>query len=107
MSQTPTLGRIVLYTLGDSEAAELVKKYGDQIGRTLNQPRAGQAYPAMIVAVFSDTCVNLRVQLDGEPTYWATSRTLGEGEWRWAWPTIAPAAAPAAPAAAHSTPDED
>lgn len=97
MPQTPTVGRTVLYTLGEHEAAELAKKYKSEIGRTVNPPHAGQAYPAVIVAVWSDTCVNLRVQLDGEPTYWATSRGLGHGQSQWAWPTLAPATAPAAP----------
>jgi hypothetical protein len=61
-------------------------------------------YAALIVAVWSAELVNLKVELDGEPVFWATSRCLGEGEACWAWPTITPAAAPAA---ANSAPDED
>ncbi len=92
MPQTPTIGRTVLYTLSEHEADALNKKHHDEIGRTLNAPHARQAYPAVITAVWSDTCVNLRVLLDGEPVHWATSRALGEGEFCWAWPTITPAA---------------
>lgn len=96
MSQTPTVGRTVLYTISASDESFLASRFSDQIGRTLNKPRAGDVYPAVIVRVFSEFGANLKVQLDGEPTFWATSRGPGEGEGHWAWPTIAPAAAPAA-----------
>jgi hypothetical protein len=43
----------------------------------------------MIVRIFGETpksAVNLRVLLDGNDVFWATSRTLGEGPSFWAWP---------------------
>jgi hypothetical protein len=96
MPQTPTVGRIVLYTISPADESFLASKFASQIGRTLNKPCAGDVYPALIVRVFSELGVNLKVQLDGEPVFWATSRVPGEGEGRWALPTIAPAAAPVA-----------
>ena len=46
-----------------------------------NSASEGQQYPAIIVRVFdpSTTTANLQVHLDGNDTYWATSRQLGEG----------------------------
>jgi hypothetical protein len=42
----------------------------------------------MVVAIFngeSTTC-NLKVFLDGEDCYWATSRSLGDKPGTWSWP---------------------
>lgn len=93
--QTPTIGRVVHYTLAEHEASALAELHADEIGRTLNRPRAGQAYPAVIVAVWGDqpgSAVNLRVQLDGLAEHWATSRCIADEhqtEGRWAWPARA------------------
>jgi hypothetical protein len=76
--QKPTVGRIVCYTLEDG-------------------PNAGKVRPAVIVKVWSDTCVNLRVFLDGTNdspdgwslfNEWKTSVLEGQpGEnFRWFWP---------------------
>jgi hypothetical protein len=49
-----------------------------------NQVTAGDVYPAMIVRVWGDTpesAVNLQVHLDGNDTYWATSRVVGDYAW--------------------------
>lgn len=86
MSQTVTPGRIVLYTLTKHDAEFIVEHHHAAIGRTLNAPSEGDVYPALVVRVWSDTCVNLKVELDGEPTFWATSRTEGEDAGYWAWP---------------------
>lgn len=53
----PTLGRIVIYRLTDSDA-------------DINGARE---FPAIIVRVWSDTCVNLKVLLDDDQDRWATS----------------------------------
>lgn len=46
---------------------------------------------AIITAVWSDTCVNLKVLVDGPHDHWVTSRMLREGSddcgfGVWAWP---------------------
>lgn len=94
MPETLSPGQTVLYTLSANEADALAEAHADKIGRTLNRPEAGQVCAALVLRVWSPTCANLKVFLDGEPTYWATSRSEGEGEGRWSiWarPTMASA----------------
>ncbi|KAB2384747.1 hypothetical protein [Actinomadura montaniterrae] len=105
----PTIGRIVRYTLTEADADAINRRRADfeAFQRTILPPRvsgtggatghqahvgnraqAGQTYPAMVVRVFdpSATTANLQVSLDGNDTYWATSRTEGDGEGHWVWP---------------------
>lgn len=67
----PTLGRTVHYMLPDGRSK-------------------GQLRPAVIVRCWSDTCVNLRVLLDGDnddgAQEWATSRIEGTDPGTWRWP---------------------
>lgn len=90
MSDTtaPKIGTIVNYRLGEQDATEINRRRptysaasrrendGAQIhvGNTVS---AGDVYPAMVVRTWSletsDT-VQLQVFLDGNDTYWATSR---------------------------------
>ncbi len=42
--------------------------------------------PAVIVAVWSETCVNLKVIGDGPQDTWVTSVSEGTGERSWSWP---------------------
>ncbi|TMR18530.1 hypothetical protein ETD86_21505 [Nonomuraea turkmeniaca] len=112
MSQMPTIGRIVHYTLGEQDATAINRRRADfeAFRRSLvgpqepgmpgadghqahvgNTTRAGDVYPAVVVRVFpggteSNGVCNLQVLLDGNDTYWATSRTEGDGEFRWSWP---------------------
>lgn len=82
----PTIGRIVEYTLSDYDAREILKQRGRDTRS--NDVEEGQVYPAMIVRVWGDTpsaAVNLKVMLDGEDTYWATSRCVGEGHGNYQW----------------------
>ncbi|MET9086175.1 hypothetical protein ABZX77_30590 [Streptomyces sp. NPDC004237] len=84
----PSIGRIVHYTLNQQDADEINRRRADspQAG---NHAREGDVYPAMIVRIFGETpesAVNLQVFLDGNDSHWATSRTLGEGPFHWAWP---------------------
>lgn len=105
---TPTIGRIVHYTLNDADAQAINKRRADaeaynranagaapgETGATGHQSHvgnhaeAGQTFPATIVRVFDPTggTSNLQVALDGTDTYWATSRKEGDGEGTWAWP---------------------
>lgn len=101
----PTIGRIVHYKLSafDAEAINKLRAdwkamatdrdqtphdgYQAHIG---NAAEAGQVYPATIVRVFDphgdSGTSNLQVALDGNDTYWATSRRTGEDDGTWAWP---------------------
>lgn len=81
---TPTLGRIVLYTLTDADADVITQsRAGALIG---NPARAGEQYPAMVVRTFGGDAVNLQVHLDGGDLYWATSRQEGDQPGTWCWP---------------------
>jgi hypothetical protein len=109
----PTIGRIVHYKLSTSDAAQINQRRYDSgtfrrglgypiesgepgrtghIEHTGNGATGGEVYPAMIVRVWGETTttVQLQVFLDGNDTYWATSRILAEdpaGEpGRWHWP---------------------
>lgn len=106
--QKPSLGRVVHYTLTESDAAAINKRRDDfgaynrahsgaqpgdpgatgHIAHVGNRAEAGQVYPAQVVRVFdpSTTTVNLQVTLDGTDTYWATSRGEGDGPGTWCWP---------------------
>jgi hypothetical protein len=105
---TPSVGRIVHYTLTEYDAQAINQRREDasafqrsvtvrpepgERGRTGhvlhvgNTAREGDAYPAMIVRTFGETTVNLQVHLDGDDTYWATSRMEGDGSpGTWIWP---------------------
>lgn len=85
MGQTPTVGRIVHYQLSAADAELIDQLHAfDQTAR--NPVREGQVYPAQVTAVFSPSCVNLVVQLDGIAQYWATSRQPGDQPGAWFWP---------------------
>ena len=105
----PTIGRIVHYKLSNADAQAINKRRDDATafqrvvapnaepgmpgatGHQLhvgNRAEAGQIFPAQIVRVFDPEggTSNLQVTLDGNDTYWATSRPAGEDEGTWAWP---------------------
>lgn len=103
----PTIGRIVLYTLTDVEADAINKRRDDFKAFTKRHTRplgpgyegasghqahygnsatAGQQYPAIVVRTYGGDAVNLKVLLDGNDTYWATSATPGDGAGHWVWP---------------------
>lgn len=97
MSTTkPTVGRVVLYTLAqhDLEYAAGVLPGGNRLvplgSNNLewagNLLRVGDVYAADIVRVWSDSCVNLQVKLDGPGTLWVASRNEGDAEGHWHWP---------------------
>lgn len=78
----PTIGRIVIYRFTDQE-----KELKDGKSPVNGADEA----PAMVVRVWGESCVNLKVILDGEGTLWATSRNNGEGSGNWRWPERAAA----------------
>lgn len=68
--QKPSIGRVVHYKPLDSDP-----------------PRNNaEVLPAVIVRVWSDTCVNLRVLNDQVYDFWKTSSKLGDGAGEWNWP---------------------
>ena len=87
----PKLGTIVNYRLSEGDASEINRRIADADGHLAehrtnangvqvhvgNRASEGEVYPAMVVRVWSpessDT-VQLQVFIDGNHTYWATSR---------------------------------
>jgi hypothetical protein len=110
-----TIGRTVLYTLSEQDAEQINRRRtsgasikhrmdsfnarGDawmgeggwpigaqaHIGNTVS---AGDVFPMTVVRVWDKAsgCINGQVLLDGNDTYWATSRHGGTEPGTWAWP---------------------
>jgi hypothetical protein len=105
-----SLGRIVLYTLTEQDAAEINRRrttgsaIANRIGKNTpdssawpvgaqahigNEAEAGQVYPMIVTRIWSAVspgCVNGQVLLDGNDCLWATSVIEGTGERTWMWP---------------------
>ncbi len=75
MEQKPTVGRIVHYHPTEAEKQQIGG------GNTDADP-----LPAVIVRVWSDTCINLKVLTDGPNDLWITSAMLDGGAHTWEWP---------------------
>ncbi len=95
------VGTPVLYTLNAADAEAINRRRSDYDhflrtasreqrgegaltgpqGHVGNHAAEGEQYPAVIVRVFNTegTTANLQVHLDGNDTYWATSRCVGDG----------------------------
>lgn len=104
----PTIGRIVHYTLtaADAEAINRRRADYDAFRRTAshdtqgasgrnghqghfgNHAYEGDQYPAVVIRVHDEptVTVNLKVLLDGNDEYWATSVKEGDGSGSWSWP---------------------
>lgn len=90
MSQVPSIGRIVHYTLSATDVARVVelRKMRTMI---VNQVEEGQTFPMLIVRTWGDTpesSVNGQVFLDGDDVLWVTSRSVGDGSGHFAWPEV-------------------
>ena len=59
---TPTIGRIVIYNVTDDEKRAMEDSFKNT-GKSCN---VESKLPAIIVAVWSDVCVNLKVMQDGD-----------------------------------------
>ena len=72
-------GRIVYFVVGQYIV--------DQFHSSGNAPTLGDIVPAMVVKVWSDTCVNLKLFLDGPENAWVTSVVYSEtnapATWHW------------------------
>ncbi len=106
----PTIGRIVLYTLTDRDADAINRRRttgkaiadrmateppawpaGAQahIGNTVSQ---GDTFPMIITRTWGSdehSAVQGTVFLDGNDTFWATSRVVGEHAGMYRWPSRA------------------
>lgn len=100
----PTIGRTVLYKIHARDAEAINRRRADYgnyrrhlvpgsetpDGRQFhvgNAAHEGDVYPAIVVRTFGGTAANLKVLLDGNDDYWATSRAEGAEPGFWAWPT--------------------
>ena len=107
---TPTVGRIVHYTLSEADAAAINVRRADfrafgqshahphepgqpgatgHIGHVGNHASEGDICAATVVRTFgTGSAANLQVHLDGNDTYWATSRceAIESTPGSWCWP---------------------
>lgn len=78
----PSIGRVVHYKLSESDADEIYKRRVAK-GFQGNSVKHGDVFPAMVVVTWGtnpDSAVNLQVFLDGDDSFWATSRKVARGQ---------------------------
>jgi len=79
----PTIGRVVIYNTTDADKAKM--EAASKINGGCNKQ---DKLPAIIVAVWGETCVNLKVITDGNLELWVTSALQGDAPMNWNWPVI-------------------
>lgn len=93
----PAVGDVVLYALTEADAGGINRHRKDFhesgsadsrtgfVGHVGNWVQEGDVFPAVVVQVHAESTVtcNLTVLLDGNDTYWATSRAEGTDVGRW------------------------
>jgi hypothetical protein len=101
-SGTPTVGRIVLYTLTEENCATIRDKREGSASAAGNNPQAGDVVPFIVVRVWKDEGgpgvdgVNGQAILDGNDSLWVTSAYEQKGReavrvpGTWHWPTRVP-----------------
>lgn len=81
----PTIGRIVHYFPNDAARIDITRLSAG------NSIVAGEPIAAVIVKVWTDTMVNLKLLTDGRHDVWMTSVPYSElpgGNSTWAWPEM-------------------
>lgn len=96
VSIVPTVGRVVLYCLHRADISDINRRRRDasakfhlhewqrnglqlHVGNEVNE---GDVFPAIVVRTWgkdADSLVNLKVLLDGNDDFWATSRGVSDG----------------------------
>jgi hypothetical protein len=76
-----TIGRIVIYKTTDQDK-DLMRAAG-LVNGGCNVP---DELPAVVVNVWGESCINLRVICDGKLDMWKTSITEGTTPGTWHWP---------------------
>ena len=79
----PTIGRIVHYNPSLTDVAKM--DAASVLNGGCNRPNK---LAAIVTAVWSDSCVNLRVVCDGNLDLWITSANIGDQPGQWNWPVI-------------------
>lgn len=83
---TASVGRIVHYVLNDVDVANINSQRSAGSGKSGNSPVEGQHYAAILVCTWEGaTSANLQVFLDGNDTYWATSRSQNDDAVQGSW----------------------
>lgn len=82
----PTLGRIVHYRLGEQDLNRIQLRLRRDTEARCNTYRKGDTVAALVVRVWDDGTVNLRLILDGDVDLWVTSRPEGILPGTWCWP---------------------
>lgn len=103
----PSIGRIVIFVLSEDDAKQInrrrtsgeailnrIKRNSDDVthwplgaqAHIGNEVKEGDEFPMIITRVWSDTCVNGQVFLDGSDCYWALSIVEGNLGHYWHWP---------------------
>ena len=72
----------VLYKLNLYDADEINRRRSNSVIHCGNEASEGQVFPAFVVADWGG-CANLQVLLDGNDSYWATSRGQGDEPGQW------------------------
>ena len=108
MGLTPTIGRLVHYTLSSADADQINRRRttGDSIRARLKvagEPRwpegaqahigtpvvEGEIFPMLIVRLTEAlNVVNGKVFLDGTDTLWVQAAAVGVGPGHWEWPRL-------------------
>lgn len=84
----PTIGHVVILTISE-EQAKKINEHRAVNSRVLggNVAQAGEQYPLIVTAVWSESCLNGQAMLDGNDTLWITSAQQGDAHGQWRWPT--------------------